>query len=373
MRFMHTARRKAIALALALGLALAGSLGYVVGGLHAYGQYQLTYSAYATTCNTLLAWDPPAELFTGFYPNMPALLTLRYRSPSAQPQTLRVSVSIPGFTQEESVEQEAYVAFREQSFKPPLLNGDVLDALVGPRQRNAQIVVRIESLGADGKLLCDTSAPVLLKSRQQMRWYDPVTGDNSPYLAGWVTPQASVIGALVGLAAQRLTQRPDLYADTPALYGYDEGRASSDAVRAQVNAIFDTLQFTYHLRYAADNIPYAQDATQIIQLPKDVLTSSAPTGMCVETTAILASAVERLGMRPYIIITPGHAYLGVALGPQANAPRAYWETSDLNGGVLGDQANTHGDLEYNTDQHEGHVLKVIDVLAERQQGIEPME
>ncbi|MEO7001312.1 MAG: hypothetical protein ABI068_05905, partial [Ktedonobacterales bacterium] len=130
---------------------------------------------------------------------------------------------------------------------------------------------------------------------------------------------------------------------------------------------------SYHLRYAADNIPYAQDATQIIQLPKDVLTGAAPTGMCVETTAILASAVERLGMRPYIVITAGHAYLGVALGAQVNAPLAYWETSDLNGGVLGDQANTHGDLEYNSDQRQRHVLKVIDVQAERQQGIEPME
>ncbi|MEO7002169.1 MAG: hypothetical protein ABI068_10105, partial [Ktedonobacterales bacterium] len=244
MRFMHTARRQVIALALALGLTLAGSVGYVVGGLHAYGQYQQTYSAYATTCNTLLAWNPPAELFTGFYPNMPALLTLRYRSPNSQPQTLRINVSIPGFTQEESVEQEADVAFRQQSFKPPLLGAGVLDALLGPRQRNAQIVVRIESLGASGKLLCDTSAPILLKSRQWMRWYDPATGDNSRYLAGWVTPQAAVIGALVGQAAQRLTQRPDLYGAAPALYGYDEGRASPDAVRAQVDALFDTLQFS---------------------------------------------------------------------------------------------------------------------------------
>jgi len=370
---MHTARRKAIALTLALGLALAASLGYVVGGLHAYGQYQQTYNAYATTCNTLLAWNPPTVLFTGFYPNMPALLTLRYRSPSSQPQTLRVSVSIPGFTQEESVEQEADVAFRQQAFKPPLLSAAVLDALVGPRQRDAQIVVRIESLGAQGKLLCDTSAPILLKSRQWMRWYDPVTGDNSPYLAGWVTPQADVISELVGQAAQRLTQHPDLYGATPALYGYDEGLASPAAVRAQVNAIFDTLQFGDHLRYANDNIPYAQDATQIIQLPKDVLTSAAPTGMCVETTAILASAVERLGMRPYIVITRVHAYLGVALGAQANAPMAYWETSDLNSGAAGDSANFHGDLEYNADHRAGHVLKVIDVQAERQQGIEPME
>jgi len=95
--------------------------------------------------------------------------------------------------------------------------------------------------------------------------------------------------------------------------------------------------------------------------------------MCVETTAILASAVERLGMRPYLVFTASHAFLGVALSAKPDAPVAYWETSDLNGSALGSQANVDGDAEYLTDRSTHAVTAVVDVAYERSQGIEPAE
>jgi hypothetical protein len=52
---------------------------------------------------------------------------------------------------------------------------------------------------------------------------------------------------------------------------------------------------------------------------------------------------------------------------------AYWETSDLNGGVNGDQASVHGKSEYNQFQQRGQILRVIDIQQQRQQGIEPIE
>jgi len=364
-------RTRYLALVVALCALLAGSVAYTLMGLGVYARYRLDNADFATSCDDTLAWSPPQQVYTGFYPNQPALLTLRFRS--ATPALLRVSVSIPGFTQEQSVTEEAGPTFRAQMFKPPLLGSAALDALVGPRERAAQLRVRIQNVQRGGQTVCDTSAAVTLLSRQWMRWSDPTTGDNAPYLAGWVTPQAGVITNLVGQVASRVAAAPQDYANIPALYGYDQGQASADAVRAQVNAIFDTLQFTYHLRYAADTILYGKDAQQLIQLPKDVLSSPTPIGMCVETTVIMAAAIERLGMRPYIVLVPGHAFLGVALGADPRAPLTYWETSDLNGGVDGAQANVHGGVEYNTYQQQGATPRLIDVVAERQQGINPME
>lgn len=144
-------------------------------------------------------------------------------------------------------------------------------------------------------------------------------------------------------------------------------------MRGQVDAIFDTLQFVYHVHYTQDNVPFDRDATQLVQLPRDILTSADPSGMCVETTVILASAVERLGMRPFIVIVPGHAFLGVALGMDPASPVEYWETSDLDGGVTGSQANVHGDAEYADAQAHGQIQRVLDIAAERARGIEPME
>jgi hypothetical protein len=357
--------RRYLWLALALAMLIVGATGYVVGGNYLYAQYQTSLAGYTSACDALISWNPPQRLYTGLYVNQPDLVIVHYRSQTRQ--TLRISVSIPDFTQEQHVQVTATQTFQQLAFKPPVLNA-AMDALVAPGQRAAELHLRVQSLS---DVLCDTNIPITLMSRQWMRWYDPSTGDNSSYLAGWVTPNAPLVRDLVGRAAARLAASPASYPAASEMHGYDGGRAANDDVRDQVDALFDTLQFEYHVRYANDNIPFNQDATQRIQLPADVLTQSAPTAMCVETTAILASAAELLGMRPYIIIVPGHAFIGVALSA-SGAPIDYWETSDLNG-ATGSQANAHGQSEYRYFQQRGQILRVIDIQYEHEHGIGPIE
>ncbi|HEX8996417.1 MAG TPA: hypothetical protein VF812_10335 [Ktedonobacterales bacterium] len=362
-------RRERVALGAILLTLIAGSTFYVFYGLRAYARYGAAYADYTTACDTLITWNPPQTIYTGFYPNAPALVSVRYRSPF--PEVTRLTVTIPGFTQPQVIESDSAQGFRTATFKPPLSSPSTLDSLVGIERRQAQIVVQYT---AGARTLCETSAPVTLISRQWIQWRDSATGaDRTPLLAGWVTPNDPTITTLIGRASQRLAAHPDAYDNLPALYGYNQGMASPQQARDQVNALFDTLQFDYHLRYAADNIPFTSDATQQVQAPKDILASSAPTGMCVETTVILASAVERLGMRPYIVITPTHAFLGVALGAGPQASIEYWETSDLNGGIIGAQANTNGNAEFAQDTAARQIQEIIDIQYERAHGIAPME
>lgn len=357
--------RRYLWLAVALALLIVSATAYVLGGNYLYAQYQTSLAGYTSSCDALISWNPPSRLYTGLYVNQPDLVTVHYRSQTRQ--TLRISVSIPQFTTEQSVQVTAAQTFQQFAFKPTVISG-AQDALVAPGQRAAEVRLRVQSLNT---VLCDTSVPITLMSRQLMRWYDQDGADNFAYLAGWVTPNAPVIRDLVGRAAARLAASPAAYPDASELHGYDGGRADSDDVRDQVDALFDTLQSDYHVRYANDNIPFSQDDTQRIQLPQDVLSQSTPTAMCVETTVILASAIERLGMRPYIIIIPGHAFIGVAL-TLSGSPIDYWETSDLNG-ATGSQANTHGGAEYRTFQQRGQILRVIDIQYERGRGIIPIE
>jgi hypothetical protein len=364
-------RKRYRALGVALVLLTGTALAYVLNGRQLYHDYQREYATYQFTpngpCGALIAWSPPPTLFVGLYANQSRLLNLRYSSPT--PQTLHITLSIPDVTQEESLEVQAAPAFQSRDFRPPLLGASTLDAVLGAGELRAEIHLSVHGAGGE----CDVTKPVLVKSRQWMHWYDPTTGKNNiPYLAGWVTPDAPAIRSLIGRAANRLAQQPATYPAISALVGYGDGTISPQAVHSQVNAIFDTLQQDYQVRYAEDNVPFNADAVQRIQLPSDVLENKYPTGMCVETTAILASAVERLGMRPFIVIVPGHAFLGVALGPNDDAPVTYWETSDLNG-VSGAQANIHGDNEYADAFAQGHVLAVVNIQAERQQGIMPIE
>src|SRR5262249_21663948 len=121
--------------------------------------------------------------------------------------------------------------------------------------------------------------------------------------------------------------------------------------------------------YSNINIQYGLPAVENILLPKDLLQSGL--GMCVETTVTMASAIESLHMRPFILIITGHAFLGVATG-QESTERMYWETSLLGQVNLGQQANQEGESEYQLYQRQ--IVRVIDITAERQQNnVWPME
>lgn len=362
-------RRRRVALsALLVALAAASTL-YVAAGLQIYAQYQTAYGSYTLSCNGLLAWSPPSALYMGLYINQPALVTVNVRS--SAPTLAKVTVSIPGFTAPQALVIQSDSTFQALSFKPPILSLAALGDGVGEGQERAQILVTAQM---SNHAPCQMSAQITLFSRQWMRWRDPLSGaDLTPYIAGWVTPHAPVIATLVGKASQRLRDHAELYDNLPALFGYGQGQATETQVRDEVNALFDTLHSDYRLRYSSDNEPFTTAFSQIVQVPSDVLSSDSPTGMCVETTVILASAVERLGMRPYIVFTSSHAYLGVALRDGADSPITYWETSDLNGGALGSQANVDGDTEYRTDVATHAVTVVVDIESERSQGIIPVE
>lgn len=359
-------RKRYLALGLALVVLLVGSAGYISAGSHLYQQYQTAYANYqfASTgsCDTLIAWSPPSRVYSALYANTPALVTLRYRSP--KPQALRITLGIPHFTQDQSIQTQATPGFQDAVFKPPLLDAGTIASYIGSDRRAAQLHLRVQT--ATGTA-CDTTTPITLMSAVWMHWDASSLATSAAYLAGWVTPNVPAVSALVGRAAQWLHDHPELYPGTDALFGYNQGRATGQDVQNEVNALYDTLESVYHVHYAEDNLVYDQD--QQIRLPSDVLTSPAPVGMCLETTAVLASAVEFLGMRPYIVVVPGHAYLGVGVGPSTASPIQYWETSDLNAGADGNQANVHGDNEYAGDFRQGRVLVTVDVLAERAQGI----
>jgi hypothetical protein len=284
----------------------------------------------------------------------------------------KVTLSAPGFLAAQTLETQSDSTFQSLVFKPALLApaASAPLAAAGVTHTTLQVTAQLSGHGA-----CQFSAPLTVYSREWILWRDPMTGDDdTPYIAGWVTPHARVIGDLISKTTQRLHDHPELYDNLPALIGYNEGQATTEQAVDQVNALFDTLENVYHLRYSADNAPYTTGAFQLVRTPTDVLSSGAPVGMCVETSVILAAAVESLGMRPYLVFTAKHAYLGVALTNAPGAPLVYWETSDLNDvGVLGAQANAHGDEEYTSDSAAKAIKAVVDVTYERARGVYPVQ
>ncbi len=323
-------RVKMIVLLCSLTIFAGLSGGYVVGGLQAYSRYRQNSLAAQEHCSgqapVHICVQAPPAIFSAFYPSYVAnhtpLFLVQYSS--SQPLTLAVSVTVIGLSQAQVQTLNATEAPQSANFTPPL-DGALFRQLT--TEENTSLRVQVTDMQNHLYYLDDI--PLLLHSRWLMQW----AASNRLQIAAWVTPNDPAIGTLVYKAEAQLPSEP---APTPsAMIGYN--KASAGEVMAQVDAIYDTLLLDYDIRYVQASVPYsgpgsAAAATQIIKLPSEVLAQRS--GMCIELTLLLASAVERIGLHAEIIIVPGHAFLGVATTPD-DSHFAYWDAVQLNNKVAG--------------------------------------
>jgi hypothetical protein len=359
-------RKKLVVLVLMLAFLISLAGGYVVGGLHAYGRYQKNSMASQEHCGgqtpVHICVKTPLALFSAYYPSYVAthtdLFSVSYSSNS--PLTLLISISIQGFSQLETHTVSASVRTQSTGFIPPLLNAQTLRHLTSDNDTSVQ--VHVTDTASHNYYLDDS--PLLLRSRWQMQW----TASNRLMIAAWVTPGDPAIAQLLTRAANHLAlQVPPM---PTALVGYTN--AGSRSVRDQVDAIFDALRLDYHIHYIQASVPYAGPgnssiALQTVKLPAEVLQEQS--GMCVELSLLLASAVESIGLHTEIVIIPGHAFLGVAVQPD-DSHFEYWDAVQVNNGVAGDSANIAADTEY--QQNSKRLVDTILISNARLQGVGPM-
>jgi hypothetical protein len=132
------------------------------------------------------------------------------------------------------------------------------------------------------------------------------------------------------------------------------------------------MRLDYHIQYSQAPVPYAGPgdnsvALQYIKLPFEVMQQQS--GMCIELTALLASAVEAIGLHAEIVIIPGHAFLGVAV-TQNDSKFEYWDAVQVNSNIAGDSANLWADNEYMHNAKQ--IVDKILISDARNQGVDPM-
>ena len=338
---------------------------YIATGIRAYSRYQQNSEEHCGGQSPVhICVQPPPAIFSAYYPYYVAthanLFTINYSSSSSI--TLIISVNVAEFSQVETHTVNATASVQSISFTPQLLNSQALRKLTS--DENTPLHVSVTDTARHAYYVNDS--PLLLHSRRVMQWI----ATNRLQIAAWVTPNDPAVIALVSRAAAHLQLEP---ATTPrAMIGYDNGRASSRAVRDQVDAIFDAMRLDYHIRYSQESVPYSGPgdtnvALQNIKLPAEVL--QLRSGMCIELTALLASAVENIGLDAEIVIIPGHAFLGVAV-TQNDTQFEYWDAVQVNDKVAGDSANLWTDGEYG--QNAKQIVDTILISAARKAYVGPM-
>ena len=359
-------RKKLTVLLLMLTVLVGLSGWYVVSGIQAYSHYQEGSVASQEHCGgqspVHICVQAPSAIFSAYYTYDVAthfdLFTVNYNSSS--PITLIVSVKIPGFSQVEIHTVNATANVRSIGFMPQPVS-QALRSLTA--EDNTFLHVSVTD--AAGHVYYVNDSPLLLHSRWLMQWI----AANRLKVAAWVTPNDPAVIALVNSAVAHLQSEPA--PAPPAFIGYGNGTASSRAVRDQVDAIFDAMGLD-GIQYRQESVPYSGPgnnsvALQNIRLPAEVLQQH--NGMCIELTALLASAVERIGLDAEIVIIPGHAFLGVAVTPD-DTQFEYWDAVQVNSNVAGDSANLWADEEY--AQYKKQIVDTILISDARNQGVGPM-
>jgi hypothetical protein len=253
---------------------------------------------------------------------------------------------------------------QQQYFVPRLLQTNAATVLNG-LTREMPTFLHVQVSDGNKHNYYTNDIALLVHSRWLMEW----TKANRLQIAAWVTPDDRTVMALVAKATNLLPKQLP-----PAPTGMIAYAATTTRqIQDQVDAIYDALR-SENMHYVNTTVPYTgtdsdAGATQKVQLPAEVLKQHS--GMCIELTALLASAVENIGLHTEIVVIPGHAFLGVATTTN-QAHFEYWDAVDVDNHVAGDSANAAGDALYAKNVQQHTVLDTISISDARIAGVGPM-
>jgi hypothetical protein len=214
-----------------------------------------------------------------------------------------ISAQVRGWSNE--LRQTAVIGpheVRTFNLDPDLLNTAYENGEIHP----ATLVVEVED-PATGHTFAQ-QRPVIIHSASDLFWGKKFA--NAQLIARWVTPHDDKILQLIS-RAERLVPGGRLRGYNPV-----PGINMEQQVRAQAMAVFQAMRrsgISYVSSiYTFGNYP---DETQRIRLPRETLELS--NANCIDVSVAYASALENIGMKPVVVIVPGHAFTGVRLGPNS--------------------------------------------------------
>lgn len=181
-----------------------------------------------------------------------------------------------------------------------------------------------------------------------------------PHIARFVTPHDSCIDDIYTKASRK----------TP-LQGYLSNRR--EILINEIKAIYDAISENFDLQYTTDSYWFGTEdyKKQNIKLPKEVIKTKC--GNCIELSILLASCFEKLSLDIFLILIPGHAFIGINLFENE---RIYIESTML-GKKDFFEAVKKGQEEYDknfvNDNPKGSDTQVVSIKDSRKIGIYPIE
>lgn len=260
---------------------------------------------YARTGEISLSYDTVDTIYPSLYNTYDAFLIIKTGCLSGS-RKIVVEAEIPGLTQKykESITLDS--AYRTIYIKPPALTGD----LNLSSAKNAQISVTISD--QDGTLIEAKTFPVTIQSKNDVKWYtDEYGAATQDNILCFLTPEALAISQLKRQAVEEISRMTDGQMESFA--GYQGEKWNHYATTyIQVAGIMRALNEMGEMgvRYIMD--PFSiSSGHQHVLLPEQVLERRQ--GLCIETSLVVASALQSAGMHAFLIFPPGHAQVAVEI------------------------------------------------------------
>lgn len=216
-----------------------------------------------------------------------------------------IEAEIPGFTQKYKQKFTIDASYQTINIKPAALT-EKLDLSTA---KDAQINISVYEI--DGSTLIDAKTfPLIIKSRNDFELvsdeFEQATKDN---LLCFLTPESDSIVKLKRTAIDELSAMTG--GRMESFVGYQLSSFSSPYVMTYLQAagIMRAMNMM-GVRYNMD--PFSvSGSNQHIQLPEEVLNNKS--GLCIETSLLVASALQSAGMHAFLVFPPGHAQVAVEI------------------------------------------------------------
>lgn len=223
---------------------------------------------------------------------------------------VRVMLEIEGYSREAARTLSLQPGQEQQFVMSPSFKSSIMEI---SEETMSMVALRVERI--EGGMLFEETVPVRVLSKNDMVWSRLEYLDIAGLVATFVTPRDSArsIDALLRQAADR--SPIGKMVGYQELAPYTEGRSlkhfsdlsHSEIVEMQLKAIYEAIQ-ARGMAYINAPVSFKTGA-QRVKFADEVLEDRS--GNCVELTVLFASALEALGMRPEVILLPGHCMLGV--------------------------------------------------------------
>jgi hypothetical protein len=293
-----------------------------------------------------------------------ALVTLRMLNQSGKPRAVKVTVEVPGVTEQmtQVVPLPAGTQWNQPMSPPLKIDFDVTKLRA---TRTGQIVVHIVD-AATSAAIYDRTMPVDILPRDNLPLFRKIGGDDIrdtfEYTAAWITPNEPSIDAFIKKAKARLG-------------GDDSFSGEQQGTVAQVKALFDELK-AHGVSYVSDpDLFNDHGAVQRTRLPAEVLAST--NAQCLEGTLLYATLLEAIGLQPVMVFVPGHVFIAWKPSRYDKTDRQllFLETTMTGGAATFEQASRVAAHEFDEQVAEKRfelgLAHVVDVTALRRAGYTP--